>query len=88
MHMFDIDVPGGIRFQESEVLSPGNGFLTFDTGTISTHSQLLLLCYDILLMTTCSVHFSKYPEWCKIGVGICYDMRFQELASVYNQKGN
>ena len=32
MHMFDIDVPGGIRFQESEVLSPGNGFLTFDTG--------------------------------------------------------
>ena len=34
MHMFDIDVPGGIRFQESEVLSPGNGFLTFDTGII------------------------------------------------------
>ena len=32
MHMFDIDVPGGIRFQESEVLSPGSGFLTFDTG--------------------------------------------------------
>ena len=30
--MFDIDVPGGIRFQESEVLSPGNDFLTFDTG--------------------------------------------------------
>ena len=33
MHMFDIDVPGGIRFQESEVLSPGNDFLTFDTGS-------------------------------------------------------
>ena len=31
--MFDIDVPGGIRFQESEVLSPGNDFLTFDTGS-------------------------------------------------------
>ena len=32
MHLFDIDIPGGIRFKESEVLSPGNSFLTFDTG--------------------------------------------------------
>ena len=32
MHLFDIDIPGKIRFQESEVLKPGNQFVTFDAG--------------------------------------------------------
>ncbi|RXM98058.1 Omega-amidase NIT2 [Acipenser ruthenus] len=31
IHLFDIDVPGKIRFQESETLSPGSTFSTFDT---------------------------------------------------------
>ncbi len=26
-------------------------------------------------------------EWCKIGIGICYDIRFSELASIYAQQG-
>ena len=54
MHMFDVNVPGGIRFQESEVLSPGNGFLTFDTGTIFAciaHSSFCCSDYNISLMT-------------------------------------
>ena len=34
MHLFDIDIPGGIRFQESEVLTPGDDFFTFDTGIL------------------------------------------------------
>jgi len=50
MHLFDIDVPGGVRFMESDVLSPGSTFTTFDAGV------------------------------CKIGVGICYDIRFSEMA--------
>ncbi|XP_062621956.1 omega-amidase NIT2-like [Saccostrea cucullata] len=53
IHLFDIDVPGKIRFQESETLSPGNSFTMFDT------------------------------PYCKVGVGICYDIRFPELAHVY-----
>lgn len=57
MHLFDIDIPGKIRFQESETLSGGSEPFTFDT------------------------------EWCKIGIGICYDIRFSELASLYAQKG-
>jgi len=31
MHLFDIDIPGGIRFVESEVLSPGSRVTTFET---------------------------------------------------------
>lgn len=57
MHLFDIDVKGGIRFKESDVLSPGNKLLTFDV-----------------------LGF-------KIGVGICYDIRFDELARIYRAKG-
>jgi len=32
MHLADIDIPGKIRNQESESLSPGNQLMTFDTG--------------------------------------------------------
>ncbi|XP_064166510.1 omega-amidase NIT2 [Anguilla rostrata] len=57
IHLFDIDVPGKIRFQESETLSPGSSFSVFDT------------------------------PFCKVGVGICYDMRFAELAQIYTKRG-
>ncbi|XP_051996497.1 omega-amidase NIT2-like [Xyrauchen texanus] len=57
IHLFDIDVPGKIRFQESEILSPGNSLSMFET------------------------------PFCKVGVGICYDIRFAELAQIYAKKG-
>ncbi|NXA47220.1 NIT2 amidase, partial [Nothocercus julius] len=57
IHLFDINVPGKIQFKESETLSPGNTFSTFDT------------------------------SYCRVGLGICYDMRFAELAQIYGQKG-
>ncbi|XP_026160484.1 omega-amidase NIT2 [Mastacembelus armatus] len=56
IHLFDIDVPGKIRFQESETLSPGNSLSMFET------------------------------PFCKVGVGICYDMRFAELAQLYSRQ--
>ncbi len=31
MHLFDIDIPGKITFQESKTLTAGNSFVTFDT---------------------------------------------------------
>lgn len=37
LHLFDIDVPGKITFQESETLSPGDSFSTFDTRTYQIH---------------------------------------------------
>lgn len=57
VHLFDIDVPGKIRFQESETLSPGNSFSVFDT------------------------------PMCRIGIGICYDIRFAEMAQIYARNG-
>ncbi|KGL76693.1 Omega-amidase NIT2, partial [Tinamus guttatus] len=57
IHLFDINVPGKIQFKESETLSPGNTFSTFDT------------------------------PYCRVGLGICYDIRFAELAQIYGQKG-
>ncbi|KAL3267156.1 hypothetical protein HHI36_011295 [Cryptolaemus montrouzieri] len=57
IHLFDIDIPGGITFKESDILSAGNKMETF-------------LVKDI-----------------KIGLGICYDMRFEELAKLYRLSG-
>ncbi|KAL1933852.1 hypothetical protein VTP01DRAFT_7942 [Rhizomucor pusillus] len=57
VHLFDIDVPGKIRFIESETLSAGSHLTHVDT---------------------------KYG---KIGVGICYDIRFPEMAMIAARKG-
>ena len=57
-HMFDIDIPGKIKFIESEVLSPGNKVTIVDL-----------------------------PEYGKIGLAICYDVRFPELALIAARKG-
>jgi omega-amidase len=57
VHLFDIDVPGRIRFQESEVLTPGPKLTDFDT------------------------------NYGKIGLAICYDVRFPEMAMVAARKG-
>lgn len=49
-HLFDIDVEGGQRFRESDVLSPGDAVTTFET------------------------------EFGVMGLCICFDSRFEELA--------
>ncbi|XP_055850708.1 omega-amidase NIT2 [Episyrphus balteatus] len=57
VHLFDIDIPGGIRFKESETLSAGDQFTIIE---IDGH---------------------------KVGIGICYDIRFEEMARIYRNKG-
>lgn len=59
MHLFDVDIPEKIRFQESETLSPGSD----------------LTCFD-------------FENICKIGVGICYDIQFPEMALLYADAGD
>ena len=58
MHLFDIDIPGKITFKESEALTPGNEFISFET------------------------------PWTNVGIGICYDMRFADLAQIYARHHN
>lgn len=57
MHLFDIDIPGQIKFVESESLTAGN---------------------ELAMITVKDF---------KIGIGICYDIRFEELAKLYRKKG-
>ncbi|KAJ3628706.1 hypothetical protein Zmor_003944 [Zophobas morio] len=57
LHLYDLDIPGKIKFQESSTLSAGNKLTVFDT------------------------------PYGKFGLGICYDIRFVEYASVLTAKG-
>lgn len=57
MHLFDIDIPGKIKFIESDALSAGSTLTLIET------------------------------EYGKIGLGICYDVRFPELAMIGARKG-
>jgi len=57
VHLFDIDVPGRIKFKESDSLTGGDQITVVDT------------------------------PWGGVGVAICYDMRFPELAIVMRQLG-
>ncbi|XP_074335487.1 omega-amidase, chloroplastic-like isoform X5 [Apium graveolens] len=57
IHLFDIDIPGEITFQESKTLTAGETPTIVDT------------------------------EVGRIGIGICHDIRFQELAILYAARG-
>ncbi|QZY56107.1 carbon-nitrogen hydrolase family protein [Crassaminicella profunda] len=57
VHLFDIDVEGGIKFKESDTLGYGEKVTVVDT------------------------------KYCKIGVAICYDMRFPELMRLMALEG-
>ncbi len=57
IHLFDIDIKGGVRFKESDILGRGHQITVVDT------------------------------EFCRIGIAICYDMRFPELIRLMALKG-
>ena len=57
VHLFDIDIPGGVTFKESETLTAGQAGTVVDT------------------------------DAGRLGIGICYDIRFPELAMMYAQRG-
>ena len=46
LHLFDIDVPGKITFQESKTLSPGDSFSTFETRTYQISPPLLAVLVE------------------------------------------
>lgn len=57
IHLFDIDIKNGQKFQESDTLSAGDKITVFDT------------------------------KWGKMGICICYDIRFPELIRLMALEG-
>ncbi|KAF8727170.1 hypothetical protein AX14_007538, partial [Amanita brunnescens Koide BX004] len=57
IHLFDVDIPGKIKFKESDIFHAGDELSVFDTGVA------------------------------RIGLGICYDIRFPEPAVIAARKG-
>lgn len=57
MHLFDIDIEGGVSFKESDTLGYGKDITVIETA------------------------------YCKIGIAICYDMRFPELMRLMALEG-
>jgi omega-amidase len=66
LHLFDVDVPGGIRFRESDCLTGGTG--------------LAVLSGNGDPLATGQAH----PP--NLGLLICYDIRFPELALLLQQR--
>ncbi|KAK7826490.1 hypothetical protein U0070_017071 [Myodes glareolus] len=88
IHLFDIDVPGKITFQESKTLSPGDSLSTFDTRTYHISLPLTVVIPEKSRRLTSHVCiFCLETAYCRVGLGICYDMRFAELAQIYAQRG-
>ncbi|MGJ3262416.1 MAG: carbon-nitrogen hydrolase family protein [Salinarimonas sp.] len=44
IHMFDVDVPGGMRHRESETISPGREIVTYSCGGYTIGCSI---CYDL-----------------------------------------
>ncbi len=63
VHLFDIDVPGGQRFKESDTLAAGNQITVVDTplGTLG-----LAICFDIRFAELFRVMGTGGPSlsWC------------------------
>lgn len=57
LHLFDVDIPGGVSIRESDVFTPGDKISVIET------------------------------PFCKIGVCICYDLRFPEIFRIMESKG-
>lgn len=44
LHLFDVDIPGGVFFKESEIISPGNKITVIGTDLVTMG---VAICYDI-----------------------------------------
>jgi omega-amidase len=95
IHLFDIDIPGEISFKESDTFTAGDKPTIVVTGLHLIISGFYLMfkssrfypdyVLNKPLMTT--IARMHYAEVGRIGVGICHDIRFPELAMLYRKRG-
>jgi omega-amidase len=74
VHLFDIDVPGKIRFKESETLTGGSQISTFDVPIEDKEDNS-------------NNNDQSSPTFARLGLGICYDVRFPEYWLLLREKG-
>ncbi|KAK4338611.1 hypothetical protein RND71_043098 [Anisodus tanguticus] len=98
IHLFDIDIPGKITFKESQTLTAGETPTIVDTD-LSSWAFASLKILNISLFFISKLFDASIPvllridhnyisaEVGRIGIGICYDIRFQELAMLYAARG-
>jgi Predicted amidohydrolase len=91
VHLFDIDVPGGIRFMESDTLSPGDTLTAFSAGA-SFGTIGVGICYDIrfpeyalLLNQKYQCHILVYPGAFNMTTGPAHWELLQRARAVDNQ---
>ena len=77
MHLFDIDVPGKIKFQESEVLSPGNAFTSFAT-------RKSVVCFFVFFSGACNFAVESHVN--PRGVGIQYKRPYKDVPPTWVAK--
>lgn len=102
MHLFDVNVEGGISFQESKTLSAGNSLTTVfiplvtpDVASVSNDVSNDASNVSNVPSEKKSVEsgapilsekdIASGNSGVKIGLGICFDIRFSQLAALYMQ---
>ncbi|CAE6457383.1 unnamed protein product [Rhizoctonia solani] len=91
VHLFDIDIPGGITFKVGLVLPGRANHNNLDPRKVRHYREAL----SSLRLKPASYHVNfirglliyRYLEFGKIGLGICYDVRFPEMAMIAAREG-
>ncbi|OBZ75294.1 Mitochondrial protein import protein mas5 [Grifola frondosa] len=79
VHLFDIDIPGKITFKVRFMLALT--YVQFDEYDL--RKVLHILSIDHLTL----INVYRWAEFARIGLGICYDVRFPELAMINARRG-
>ncbi len=77
IHLFDVDIPGGVTFKESQGVAAGDKIVTF---------PLSLRATPLSLRAEGEAIPSQIEKFAA-GIAICYDLRFPELFRVLGLRG-
>jgi len=86
LHLFDIDIPGKITFKESLTLSAGNSITMFEVDPTKVAKPALKPQTEDEIKQAGGIKHPATSKF-KVGLGICYDIRFPEYAQVCVQRG-